>query len=144
MRRMFGSVQAAVVAALMVAACGGGGTDPAAALRSQAAETQRELLVLANPTPCANDNQCGLVYLQSTVASCGATTPVPYSLLSSTAAAVEELARQQNALAKQAIAAEDAPPLACPAVLPLGFRAACMAGECKATPASAPVPAPAG
>lgn len=143
MRGMSRCVPAAV-AAMMVAACGGGGgTDPAAALRSQAFDTQRELLLLANPTPCASDNQCGLVYLQGTVPSCGERTPVPYSLLSSTAAAVEELARQQNALAKQAIAAEGAPPPACLAVAPLGFRAACMAGECKATPASPPVPAPA-
>jgi len=124
---------------LLLAACGGGGSGVSDAERYQQAvalanQTEAQARSLGVPTPCQQDNQCGLLtFLEPT--RCPAQTYLVYSTASATAVAASAAASQQVALAQQAIALNPDPPQPCP-LLPVRAPPipACVANSCQAAP----------
>ena len=120
---------------LSLAACGGGGgPEPdryqqAVDLANQAEATARTLGV---PSPCQQDQQCGLLtFLEPT--ACPTQTYQIYSTISATAVAAAAAASQQVTLAQQAIALNPNPPQPCP-LSPVRAPPvpACVANSCQA------------
>lgn len=99
-----------------LAACGGGGgSEPDRYQQAIDLATQTEAMarVLAVPSPCQQDRQCGLLSFVEPTA-CPTQTYQIYSTVSATAVAAAAAASQQITLAQQAIALNPHPPQPCP------------------------------
>ena len=126
----------AVLAVLALAACGGGDggsqIDRYQQAVDQANQTEVTARSLGVPSPCQQDNQCGLLtFLEPT--RCPTQTYQIYSTVSATAVAASAAASQQVALAEQAIALDPNPPQPCP-LFPVRAPPipACVANLCQA------------
>ena len=135
--RRTAGVAAVLGAAVALAACGGGGggesaTDGYQQAVAQASQTEATARSLGVPTPCQQDNQCGLLaFLEPT--RCPTQTYQIYSTVSATAVAASAAASQQVALAQQAIALDPNPPQPCP-LSPVRAPPVpvCVADQCQA------------
>jgi type IV secretory pathway VirB6-like protein len=87
---------------------------------------------LALPSPCQQDNQCGmLTYLEPT--ACPFQTYQVYSTISVSAAAASAAASQQVTLAQHAIALNPNPKQPCPlSPVPAPPIPVCLANACQA------------
>jgi hypothetical protein len=102
-----------------LAACGGGGdggesgADRYQLAIDQADQAEATARALEVPSPCQQDQQCGLLtFLEPT--QCPSQTYQVYSLISATATAAASAASDQVTLAHQAIALNPNPPQPCP------------------------------
>ena len=124
---------------LLLAACGGGGGGLSDADRyqqavAQANQAEAQARTLGVPSPCQQDNQCGLlIFLEPT--ACPTQTYLVYSTASASAAAASAAASQQVTLAQQAIALNPNPPQPCP-LFPVRAPPipACAVNSCQAAP----------
>ena len=120
-----------------LAACGGGGgpePDRYQQAIDQANQTEAMARALGVPSPCQQDQQCGLLtFLEPT--ACPSQTYLIDSTVSATAVAAAAAASQQVTLARQAIALNPNPPQPCP-LFPVRAPPvpACVANRCQAAP----------
>jgi hypothetical protein len=84
-----------IVALISLAACGGSSTPPIDEANAKEAEAR----ALASATPCATDNQCGMLQFISPTADCSCTAPLAYSLVAPSAQAASAAAAQQHEIA---------------------------------------------
>ena len=123
------------LAVLSLAACGGGGgpePDRYQQAIDQANQTEAMARSLGVPSPCQQDQQCGLLtFLEPT--ACPTQTYQIDSTVSATAVAAAAAASQQVTLARQAIALNPNPPQPCP-LFPVRVPPvpACVANRCQA------------
>jgi hypothetical protein len=134
---------AVLACAALIVGCGGSGGT--AAVEDAAAERARQIAQLiakadaaeslarslAVDQPCATVEQCSAVTFESPLrGSCARPNFFAiYSTESATASATEAAAREQNALAKEAVALQPQPQASCPAVI-FGYSLACVANRC--------------
>ena len=123
------------LAVLSLASCGGGGgsePDRYQQAIDQANQTEAMARSLGVPSPCQQDQQCGLLtFLEPT--ACPTQTYQIDSTVSATAVAAAAAASQQVTLARQAIALNPNPPQPCP-LFPVRAPPvpACVANRCQA------------
>jgi hypothetical protein len=120
---------------LSLAACGGGGESELNRYQQaidQANQTEAMARALGVPSPCQQDQQCGLLTFQEPT-TCPTQTYQIYSTASATAVAAAAAASEQVTLAQQAIALNPNPPQPCP-LLPVKAppTPACVANLCQA------------
>lgn len=129
------------LAVLSLAGCGGGGADGTAIspdphvveLRALAAEKKTEAISLAANAPCVADSQCSILIFDFPDPGCNLPTRdsyFPYSLISTNAAAAQDAAAGQRALASQSRAAQGTFTGPCPAIAVLPPIRACVASKC--------------
>jgi hypothetical protein len=88
-----------LVALIAVVACGGSSGPPI----EEANAKEAEAIALASPTPCASDNQCGMLVFLPPVGGCGCPSNyVAYSLMAPSAPAASVAAAEQRELASLA------------------------------------------
>ncbi len=123
------------LAVLSLAACGGGGgpePDRYQQAIDQANQTEAMARSLGVPSPCQQDQQCGLLtFLEPT--ACPTQTYQIDSTVSATAVAAAAATSLQVTLARQAIALNPNPPQPCP-LFPVRAPPvpACVANRCQA------------
>lgn len=88
-----------LVALISLFACGGSSGPPIAEANAKEAEA----IALASPTPCASDDQCGMLVFLPPVGGCGCPSKyVAYSLMAPSASAARAAAAAQRELASLA------------------------------------------
>lgn len=114
-----------------LASCGG--SDSYADAVAAAHDKEVEARAAAAVSPCTTVAQCGTLKFLSPAYSCDFWAYKPYSLVSPSAAAASAAAAEQNALARQAIAAGPGLNGSCPVAATPVPVLSCTANACSGT-----------
>lgn len=94
--RMFLRRLLSLIALISLVACGGSSSPPIDEANAREAEARS----LASPTPCASDNQCGMLMFEPPVGGCGCPSGyLAYSLIAPSAQAASAAAAEQRRVA---------------------------------------------